>query len=102
MAHAHGRSHRERLVQEHRATHLRRQADAWHEADRIRRYCDAVQATYGDRHDTAAWVAWARAYAGQLDPLSDPPTIPDPIDATPEALQRYLSDGWSAIRTRGR
>jgi hypothetical protein len=87
---------RERLVEEQRATHLRKQADAWQEVERLRRYCDAVQAAYADRSDTAEWLAWARAYAARLDPLSEPPTMPAPIEATPEVLQPYLPVGWSA------
>jgi hypothetical protein len=87
---------KERLLEAHRADHLRAQADAWRQADELRRYCDAVDAAYGHNSDTSAWVAWARSYATRLDPLTEPPTMPEPPEATPEALQEHLPDGWSA------
>jgi hypothetical protein len=45
---------------------------------------------------SASWLAWARSYAAQQDPLSKPPTMPQPPEATPGALQEHLPDGWSA------
>ena len=87
---------KEQLLREQRATHLRAQADAWHQASLIRRYCDAVEAEYGDVQQTAAWIAWARAFAAGLDPLTRPPSPPDLPEAAPEDLQRFLPSGWSA------
>jgi hypothetical protein len=87
---------RERLLEDHRAKQLRNEAGAWQDADRLRRYCDAVDTDYGSRSDTAEWLAWARGYVAQIDPLNKPPTMPEPFEATPEALQPYLPDGWSA------
>jgi hypothetical protein len=87
---------RERLLEDHRAKQLRNEAGAWRDADRLRRYCDAVDTAYGSRPDTAEWLAWARGYVAQIDPLNRPPTMPKPIEATPEALQPYLPEGWSA------
>ena len=87
---------RELLVETHRAAQLRAQADAWDEARRLRRYCDAMDATHGDHPGTAHWIAWARAHTDQLDPLTEPPTMPDAPEATPEALQPHLPNGWSA------
>lgn len=86
----------ERLVEERRATELRAQADAWHEADRLRRYCDAMAAAFGDDPETAKWLAWARAHAARRDPLTESPTMPNEPEATPEALQPYLPEGWRA------
>jgi hypothetical protein len=86
----------ERLVEAHRAKHLRAQADAWQEADRLRRYCDALESAHGADAGTAEWVAWARAYADRLDPLTEPPKVPEPPEPRPEALQEFLPDGWSA------
>ena len=87
---------RDRLVEAHRAAHLRAQADAWQQAMRLRRYCDALEAAHGDHPDSAPWLAWARQYAGRLDPLTEPPTMPEPPVATREALQEHLPHGWSA------
>jgi hypothetical protein len=59
-------------------------------------YCDALDAAHGDNAVTAEWLAWARAYTARLDPLTKPPAMPEPPDASPEALQDHLPDGWSA------
>jgi hypothetical protein len=88
---------RERLIETHRATQLRAQADAWDEACRLRRYCDAIDVAHGDHPPTAQWLAWARAHATQLDPLTDPRTMHAAPEATPETLQPHLPDGWSAL-----
>lgn len=85
-----------RLVEAGRAAHLRKQSDAWHEAQRLRRYCDALDTAHGHRPETQEWLTWARDYADRLDPLAEPPTIPAPPEATAEALQEHLPDGWSA------
>lgn len=87
----------QRLEHGHRVAFLRRETEAWHEADRIRRYCDAAEATYGDRQDTAAWLAWARAHAARLDPLTQPPSTPELTEVSPEDLQPHLPEGWSAV-----
>jgi hypothetical protein len=86
----------ERLVETHRGTQLRGEADAWHLADTLRRYCDAIEATYGDHPDTAEWLTWARAHVLTLDPLTEAPTMPEPPEVSPDALQPHLPDGWSA------
>ena len=38
-----------RLIEDHRLNVLRNRVAAWHEADAIRAYCDAVEARHGDR-----------------------------------------------------
>jgi hypothetical protein len=86
----------DQLVEANRAARLREQAASWQEAENLRDYCDAVEAAYGDRSETAAWLLWSRGYITQLDPLSEPPTMPEAPEATPEALQPHLPDGWSA------
>lgn len=87
---------REQLVEAHRAAHLHAQADTWQQADRLRRYCDALEAAHGEHPDSATWLAWARQHAHRLDPLAAPPTTPEPPEATLEALQEHLPRGWSA------
>jgi hypothetical protein len=94
--HALMRQAEERLVESHRPAHLRDQGSSWHAAESLRRYCDAMDAAYGDRSQTAEWLAWARAYITRLDPLTAPPEIPEPPDACAEALQAHLPNGWSA------
>jgi hypothetical protein len=86
---------RHRLVETHRASQLRTQAEAWEQAGRLQRYCDALAAKYGDDPRTAEWIAWARAYAARLDPLREPPSMPEPPEETPSALQEHLPGGWS-------
>jgi hypothetical protein len=86
----------ERLLHDHRANQLRNQADSWDQADRIRRYCAAAEAAHGDRTDTASWLEWARAYAANLDPLTQPTTTPELSDVSIEEMQPYLPAGWSA------
>ncbi|HXE43838.1 MAG TPA: hypothetical protein VN635_01440 [Conexibacter sp.] len=87
---------RRRLVETHRTSQLLAQAQAWNQADQLRRYCDALAAAHGDNPKTAAWLTWAREYAARLDPLTEPPGMPESPEATPEALQDHLPGGWSA------
>lgn len=86
----------EHLLQAHRAAQLREQTRAWHEAVRIRRYCDAAEAKYGDQAETIEWLMWARAHADSQDPLEHPPATPGLSEVTLEEMQAYLPDGWSA------
>jgi hypothetical protein len=83
-----------RAADERRVAHLRNQADAWEEAERLRRYCRAMEEAYGDHPDTGAWIDWVRNHAVTLDPLREAPTEPDPVESTPEELQRHLPAGW--------
>ena len=87
---------RDALIESDRAMALQRQAEAWHTATLLRRYCDAVQANYGDRAETVDWLRWARSYITTIDPLREPPRTPDPPDPTPEALAPHLPKGFSA------
>lgn len=86
---------RRRLVETQRAVLLRSQEQAWREAERLREYCDAVEAVHGGNPESAEWIAWARDFATRVDPLSEPPVLPEPPEETPEALQEHLPDGWS-------
>lgn len=87
----------ERLVEDKRGNELRAQAAAWKEAETLGRYCSALEESYGDGRETAEWVRWARVHIDSLDPLRrGAPAMPDLPEATPEALQSYLPDGWSA------
>jgi hypothetical protein len=83
------------LVETRRATVLRSQEQAWREAKRLREYCDAMEAAHGGDPESAEWITWARQFASRLDPLSEPPTMPEPPEETPEALQEHLPEGWS-------
>ena len=85
---------RERYAEHHRAEVLRDQVDRWHEARRIRAYCDAASTTYPNNSDTAEWVAWARDYADMIDALGSRPT-------TRRRLLRWCPPCRECIHTRG-
>jgi hypothetical protein len=87
----------ESLVESHRAARIRAEADAWHTAESLRHYCNAMESAFGDRSDTAEWLSWARAYVLRIDPLSNPPVTPDAPEASTQALQQHLPKGWSAL-----
>jgi hypothetical protein len=61
-------------IWEHRATVLRDQVAAWHEAEAIRHHCDQLVAAGAADQDE--WVRWARARASEIDPLREPPGMP--------------------------
>lgn len=86
----------ERLIEAHRAEKLRAEAEAWLLSQSLSRYCDAMEAAFGDRAETAEWLSWARGYILRLDPLHAPPAMPEPPKVTPDALQEFLPSGWSA------
>jgi hypothetical protein len=86
----------ERQIEDDRIARLTANVDAWDQALRIRAYCDAAEATYHDNADAMEWIAWARTHAQRLDPLAHAPAFAELPEATPEALQPYLPDGWSA------
>jgi hypothetical protein len=89
-----------RLVADHRVGILRTRVAAWHEADAIRAYCDAVEARHGidaTTADAAEWLSFARDYAERAQRL---PRMPADPEATHEALKPYLG-GWSPYGPRG-
>ncbi len=85
-------------LDERRAAALLEQVESFEQATRIRAYCDAVEVAHGDGNATVtAWIEWARAYAGRLDPLAGAgPRAPEDLEPAPAALQEYLPEGWSA------
>jgi hypothetical protein len=90
------REAREALLEAHRATQLQEQAQAWQTAAELRRYCDAVESEHAGHPGTDEWLGWARSYIAALDPLTEPPRVPDPPVETVDALQAHLPAGWSA------
>ncbi|OZV73098.1 hypothetical protein CA850_31490 [Micromonospora echinospora] len=82
------RQERERAVTAHRDHILREQVGAWLLAEDVRAYCGDL-VTAGMPIDDP-WLAWAYTYADNLDPLADPPGIPDdpPPSATVPAPRR--------------
>jgi hypothetical protein len=86
---------KKRLVESQRAAVLRSQEQAWREAERLREYCDAMEVAHGGHPESAEWIAWARDFASRLDPRSERPSMPEPPEETPEALQEHLPKGWS-------
>jgi hypothetical protein len=85
----------DRVIESHRAAQLRSRLDASDEAQRIRRYCEAMDATAADSEETAAWLTWAREYANKIDPIGVPTSLPEDPDLTHEAVQQHLPSGWS-------
>ncbi len=83
------------LIESHRATWLHSRLEAWDEAERIRRYCQAMETTAGESEETATWVAWALGYAEKIDPIGVPTSLPEDPVMTHEAVQEHLPDGWS-------
>jgi hypothetical protein len=67
---------RGQLLDEHFGAVLGDEARRWEQAERVRRYLDAMERLYGEHAETAEWLAWGRAYADRLDPLRDLPSPP--------------------------
>jgi hypothetical protein len=53
-----------------------------------------MEEAYGNHPDNRAWIEWARDHAATLDPLREAPNEPNPVESTPEELQRHLPAGW--------
>ncbi len=68
----------EKALRKYRAKVLRKQVKAWRQATSIRRHCDELIA--GGLSPEDEWVRWARSRADEVDPLTDPPGLPDPAD----------------------
>ena len=89
------RQARERLLEDHRAGHARREAEAWRTATALLDYCDAIESNYPSGTTSVEWVRWMRTHALKLDPLTREPTLPETPEETAENLQQYLPAGWS-------
>jgi hypothetical protein len=87
---------RRALAERGRVTQLRAQTADWQESELIYRYCDAMEETHGGNAQVAEWIEWARGFAASIDPLREPPLAPDPPEETPDVLQEFMPDGWSA------
>ncbi len=68
---------------------LRKEATAWHRAERIREYIAAVRE--GGLKD-AEWIAWAERQADRLDPLKERPK--SIVDDKEDVLRRLHSAHW--------
>jgi hypothetical protein len=86
----------ERLVGADRAAHAGHQSEAWKRANQLREYCDAIEDVHGHNSASAGWIKWMRACADRIDPLVQPPRVPDSPMETTEALRQSLPQGWSA------
>jgi len=87
---------RERYFQAGRAQALRDQAQSFAEAAQVRAYCQALMAAHPSDQETGEWIAWALAYAEEIDPSSRRQRVPRIEDPAPVALQAFLPEGWSA------
>jgi hypothetical protein len=73
------------------ATHLDRQMEAWERSARVRAFCDAMSREHGSDVTTKAWIAWASAYADELETMRSSPCGPaQPIDVARDELRPYL------------
>ncbi|MGW7284007.1 hypothetical protein ACWGH4_00665 [Streptomyces sp. NPDC054847] len=94
------------LIHAHRTTTLAAQVDAWHEAQRIHAYCDALEeylenGRSGNAETVRQWINWCRTHAAGLDPLPRLPGMPDDPRTTPEDLRPSLR-GWSPYEPKRR
>lgn len=63
---------RRRADEEQRRNELLQETDRWHRSRRLREYLAAIRQAMGDAPDETAlhaWLKWAEAFAGELDPL---------------------------------
>ena len=83
-----------RFVEHLRAEALTAQVKRWQTVGEIRAFCNAAEQRFPDG-ESGDWLAWARAYADQQDPLREPPAAPAiPEEIRPDDLRPFLSD-WS-------
>ncbi|WP_432065976.1 hypothetical protein [Streptomyces sp. C10-9-1] len=93
---------KELAAQEQYAEVLRAQAGQWQEAANLSAYCNALErrleVAAGEDDAVVAsahgWLAWARRYVQNLDPLTRLPVMPTAREPKPEELAPYLN-GWS-------
>lgn len=76
-------------AEEKRIKLLRRDAGAWHRAERIRKYIAAVRESGAK---DVEWVAWAELQADRLDPLKEKP--PSIVDDKEEVVKRLHKVEW--------
>jgi hypothetical protein len=85
---------RERHGEHLRAEVLMADVGRWRNATAIRAYCEAAASAFPGAPGTAEWIAWARRYADELDPLKVAPQMPAlPESVPPNELRPYL-EGW--------
>lgn len=87
---------KERYIRAYRGRALEQDAATWRRAVQLREFCDAAEAKFGSGRDQldegfSDWLSWVREYADGLDPLREPPTIPDDPDyINPDDLRPFL------------
>lgn len=87
---------KERYIRADRGRALEQDAATWRRAVQVREFCDAAEVKFGSMSDQLAeafsdWLSWAREYADGLDPLREPPKIPDdPEYINPDDLRPFL------------
>lgn len=78
---------------------LKKEAVAWHRAERIRKYAAAVRERAEAKTDASErakileWTDWAERQADRIDPLKESP--PSIIDDKAQVLERLKSVRWS-------
>jgi hypothetical protein len=72
---------------------LRREAIAWHRAERIRKYVAAVRESEAKDAD---WLAWAERQTDRIDPLKpSPPSIVDDKEMVLRRLHSVEGHWWA-------
>jgi hypothetical protein len=95
MARAH-----ELAVQAQYVARLGAEADAWHRANHLRAYCDALELRIDSAADDVQaeqathWLRWARVHIAATDPLRELPAMSSPA-VTNSDLEPFLA-GWHA------
>jgi predicted ATPase len=85
----------EKLTRSHRAEVLRQQAADWGTAQQISAYAEAMEHASSGKdaaeiEATAEWVAWARNYAHNLNPLNRELHLPKAPEPTAQALEPFM------------
>jgi hypothetical protein len=90
---------RRQATQAYYAEALRQESQRWRQAQQLGEYCAALEQRIETSNDedpqqiasARHWLAWARAYADSLHPLTDLPSMPEIPEFEPRDLQPFLN-----------
>jgi hypothetical protein len=74
---------------------LATQVDRWHEAQRLKAYLGAMEASVAglgadERQAAEEWLAWARQYRDHVDPLGEQLRLPPDPEFTAEVIAPFM------------
>lgn len=84
------------LLDQQRKEILLEQVSDWQRAESLRAYRNELESTHGKHPGTESWIIWIDEHIKSLDPLSQPPVLPEAPEETVDALQPFMPEGWSA------